>query len=318
MDWPWIVLICALAFFIVLPAAISFTVIPPLIFKIITVRSKPEKWSREAPSSSNPGIIEMWQESLRFREVYKKEESDIEANTSDGLKLKGLYYDFGSDTAVIIVPGRPESCIYSLYYGYPYAANKVNVCAIDTRAHGLSEGIYSGCGYMEKEDIFAFCKVLKEKGIKKVILHGICVGSCASIFACTDPNCPEIIQGVVTDGLFIHYYETLKRRVKKNKGPIYPTVWVFRHKIKKLYGIDCSKVGPITLIDQLRIPSLMMASKEDIFSLPHYTAALYEKNGSPNKRMDWFEHGPHSHLRRVDPAHYDSSIKQFIELVQGK
>lgn len=73
----------------------------------------------------------MWQESLRFRETHKDKESKIEATTADGYHLKGLYHDFGGDTAVIILGGRPETCIYALYYAYPYAEKGVNVCTFD-------------------------------------------------------------------------------------------------------------------------------------------------------------------------------------------
>ena len=318
MDWPIIVLLVALGIFIVLPGLISITVIPPIIFDAITARKKPEKWSREHPSSSNTGIVEMWGESLRFREKYKEVESEIEATSADGIHLKGLYYNFGSDTAVLILGGRPETCIYSLYYAYPYAENKVNVCVLDPRAHGLSEGIYSGCGYKEQEDLLAFAKVLIQRGIKKIILHGICVGSCASAFLATREDCPKEIKGLITDGLFIHYDEQLKKRIAKNKGPVYPTAWIFRHKIKKLYGIDCSKVGPISVLPSLRLPCLMMASKEDIFSLPKNTQLLFDINGSPDKQMEWFEHGPHSHLRRVDSEHYDRCVSDFIRKIQSQ
>lgn len=315
MDWPWILAIVLFGALIVLPLLISITIIPPVIFDAISKRSKPEKWSREHPSSSNPGIVEMWGESLKFRDLYKNKEEEIEATTADGLHLKGLYYDFGGDTCVMILGGRPETCIYALYYAYPYAKMGISVCAIDTRAHGLSEGTYSGCGYKEQEDIFAFVKTLREKGIRNVILHGICVGSSASALAACNPSCPKEIKGLVTDGLFIHYYETLIHRIKKNKGPVYPTVWIFRAKIKKLHGIDCSKFGPISELPKLRLPCLMMASKEDIFSLPKNTQRLYDVNGSSDKKLVWFEHGPHSHLRRVDPKLYDESVTEFAKKI---
>ena len=317
MDWPWNLIFILVMVLVVVPIAISFTIIPPIIFNVIAKRTKPQKWSREGPSSSNPGIVEMWGESLKFREKYHDVESEIEATTADGLHLKGLYYDFGGDTAVLILGGRPETAIYSLYYGYPYAEMGINVCVFDGRAHGLSEGVYSGCGYQEHEDFYAFIRVLaQEKGIKKVILHGICVGSCAAMMAATRENRPEQIKGIVTDGLYIHYYETLRHRIKKNKGPVYPTVWIFRHKIKKLIGVDCKKFGPITEIPKLSLPCLMMASKEDIFSLPKNTQMLFDANGSPEKKLVWFEHGPHSHLRRVDANLYDSSVKEFAQSLQ--
>ena len=317
MDWPWNLILILFIALIALPGAISFTIIPPMVFDIISKRSKPEKWSRNGPSSSNPGIIEMWGKSLEFRELYKDKEQEIEATTSDGLHLAGLYYDFGGDTAVIILGGRPETCIYALYYAYPYAESGVNVCAIDCRAHGLSNGVYSGCGYLEYQDIYAFIRVLKEKGIKKVILHGICVGSCSSTIAASRSDRPEEIKGLVTDGLYIHYYETLRRRIRKNKGPLYPTLWVFKAKVKKLTGIDCAKYGPLSEIPKLDMPCLMMASKEDIFSLPENTQKLFDLNGSKDKKMVWFEHGWHSHLRRVDPELYDESVKEFIEKIRS-
>ena len=316
MNWPLFYSLLAVGVFLLIPGLLSITLMPPIIFDAISARKKPDKWSREHPSSDNPGIVEMWGESLKFREIYEDNEQEIEATTKDGLHLKGLYYDFGSTTAVIILGGRPETCIYSLYYGYPYAKAGVNVCVIDPRAHGLSEGVYSGCGYQEQMDIEAFAKVLIEKGIRKIILHGICVGSCAATMLATSPDCPKEIKGLVTDGLYIHYFETLKKRIKKNKGPVYPTVWMFRGRIKRLYGVDCSKVGPLSVIPELKIPCLMLASKEDIFSLPKNTQRLFDANGSPDKKLEWFEHGPHSHLRRVDTAHYDACVSEFIEKVE--
>lgn len=317
MNWPLLIILIVVGVLVVIPGLICTLIVPPFIFDAISARKKPEKWSRDHPSSPNPGIQEMWQDSIRFRERYKDKEQDIEATTSDGLRLKGLYYDFGSDVAVIILGGRPETCIYSLYYGFPYAEKGINVCTIDPRAHGLSEGVYSGCGYRENLDLLAFADVLIQKGIKKIILHGICVGSCAATLLSTDPSKPEEIKGLITDGLYIHYYETLKKRIKKNKGPVYPTVWMFRRKIKKLYGIDCSKFGPLSELPKLEIPCLMMASKEDIFSLPKNTQTLFDVNGSPDKKLEWFEHGPHSHLRRVDKEHYDSCVNEFIEKIKS-
>lgn len=318
MNWPLFYILLAIVVFLLLPFLISITIVPPFIFDAISARKKPDKWSRNHPSSPNPGIVEMWGESLKFREAYKDKEQEIEATTQDGLHLKGLYYDFGSTTAVIIMGGRPETCIYSLYYAYPYAEKGVNVCVFDPRAHGESEGVYSGCGYKEALDLRAFANVLIEKGVQKIILHGICVGSCAATLFAAEPDCPPQVKGLFTDGAYINYYETLKHRIAKNKGPVYPTVWLFRHYIKKLHGVDCAKEGPLTAMPKLRIPCLMVASKEDIFSLPKNTELLFEANGSPDKRLEWFEHGPHSHLRRVDTAHYDRIVGEFVDFVQSR
>ena len=62
----------------------------------------------------------------------------------------------------------------------------------------------------------------------------------------------------------------------------------------------------------------MLASKEDIFSLPKNTQMLYGLNASKEKELVWFEHAPHSHLRRVDGARYDEAVLRFVEKIEEK
>ena len=316
-PWAWVIIIVLLVT-IVIPGIPMLFFVPGMVTKIILARTKPSKFTRDHPSDlTNEGILNMWNESLKFRQENKDKEEDIRVVTEDGLHLAGLYYDFGSDIAVIILPGRPETCIYSLFYGVSYARAGVNVLAIDTRAHGLSEGYWTGCGYAEQLDILAFAKYLhEEKGINKIILHGICVGSSAVAHCAARKDLPPYIVGMVTDGLYASYYESLKIRIAKNKGMVYPGIWAFRSRIKKIYHYDIKTNGPMAVVQDIRIPSLMMASKEDIYSLPVRTQALYEKLGAPDKHLEWWEHGMHSHLRRIDPDHYDKTIADFVKKIK--
>ena len=314
-SWAIWTIVIVLVVTIVLPAIPMLFVVPGKVTKIILARTRPDKFSREQPSDKkNEDMLFMWNEALKFREANKTTEEDVRVVSSDGLKLAGLYYDFGSDIAVIILPGRPETCIYSLYYAESYKKAGVNVMVIDTRAHGESEGYWTGCGYAEQEDILAFAKYLHEqKGIDKIILHGICVGSSAVVHCAARKDLPPYFVGIVTDGLYATYYESLKIRIKKNKGMVYPGIWAFRSKIKKLYGYDIKNDGPINAVKHIKLPMTMIASKEDIYSLPDRTQTLYDTLSSPDKRMEWWEHGIHSHLRSFDTPHYDKVIQEFVE-----
>lgn len=313
---PWAIwLIVILMITVVIPGIPMLFVVPGQVTKYILARTKPTKFSRDQPSDlKNEDMLYMWSEAVKWREAHKDIEEDIRVVTEDGLHLAGLYYDVGGDTAVIILPGRPETCIYSLYYGISYANAGVNVMAIDTRAHGLSEGYWTGVGYAEQWDILAFAKYLHdEKGINKIILHGICAGSSAVIHCAARKDLPPYIVGLVTDGLYATYYESLKIRIKKNGGMVYPGVWAFRSKIKKLYRYDCKNDGPIYHVQDIKLPVMMIASKEDIYSLPPRTQELYDKFGSPDKQLQWWEHGAHSHLRSYDTERYDKIVKEFVE-----
>ena len=314
-DWAIWTIVIVILVTIVLPGIPMLFVVPGMVTKIILARTKPTKFSRDEPSDKkNEDMLYMWNEALKFREENKDKEEEVSVVTEDGLHLKGLYYDYGSDVAVIIMPGRPESCIYSLYYGISYAKAGVNVLAIDPRAHGLSEGYWTGCGYQEQYDILACAKWLhEEKGIQKIILHGICVGSSAVAHTAARKDLPSYIVGMVTDGLYATYWHSLKIRIKKNGGMVYPGIWAFRRKIKKLYGYDIKTNGPIAAVKDIHLPTMMIASKEDIYSLPPLTQELYDKLGSEDKRLEWWEHGAHSHLRSFDTLRYDKLVKEFAD-----
>ena len=299
---------------VIIPAIYCHLFLPKQIFKMILTRSRPDKWSRDHCSDlKNEEMVAMWNQSLAFEKENENVREDIHVVTEDGLKLAGQYFDFGSDMAVIIAPGRPETCVYSCYYGYSYKRAGVNVLAIDTRAHGESEGTIHGCGYMEQYDILAFAKYLHEvKGVNKILLHGICVGSCSCSFVVAREDCPDYIVGIMTDGLYISFYETLWRRTTKNGGLPWVVCWYSRRKIKKLYGTDIKTEGPIVNVTKIKVPMVMVASKEDIFSLPKKTQMLFDINSSPDKKMVWWDKGAHSHLRYVDEEKYDHVVDEFV------
>lgn len=287
----------------------------PILWKTLFTKYKEDKWTRNGPSDNkDQEMLDMWNGGLKFIEENKDVCEELYVTTSDGLKIYGQYFDFGFNKAVIISSGRPETGIYSAFYASSYKKAKVNVMIYDTRAHGFSEGKVSGMGFQEREELLSLETWIHEnKQINKIILHGICVGSSSSTFAMIDERKPDYVVGLVTDGLYYSMKETLYLRVKHCHG--FPQVCVpyFGKKTKQIYGYDISKEGPFINVTKIKEPTLMMASKEDIFSLKERTQWLFDHLASKDKTLVWWEHGRHSHLKIVDEKLYDKSIKEFVD-----
>ena len=283
-----------------------------VIFEVLFVRNKKDKWSRSV-SWDNEEQQRMFDEGRKWGEENEKYRSQVSIK-SDGFKLVGEYFNFGSDKAVIVIPGRMESGTYSYYFSDPYKVAGYNVLAIDNRSHGLSEGRYNTIGLKEYRDIIAWAKYLHDEcQIKKVMIHGICIGSATGLYANVLKDSPDYIVGLVADGMYINFNESLNNHLIERKKPIFPFSSIIMFLMFLIAHKSPKKYGPINLIDKMKKPMLFIYSKEDTYSIPKYGQLLFDKCGSDKKRLVWFEHGVHSHVRINAPKKYDETVISFLK-----
>ncbi len=285
-------------------------IIASIIFRELLVRTNKKKWSRDC-SWDDEEQKRMFAEGELWGEENKEFQKRVSVK-SDGFTLVGEYFDFGYDKAVIIVPGRMETCVYSYYFASPYKQAGYNVLAIDNRSHGLSEGRYNTVGIKEYKDLLCWAKFLHdEQNIKKAWFHGICIGAATCLYAFTSEKAPDYFEGLTTDGMYLHFGDMLERRIVERKHNPHPCVEIVMAFIKLVSGKNPAKDGPIHRIDKMNKPILFIYSKMDVYSPESAVMKLYEKCGSA-KRIEWFEKGIHSHVRINDEERYDEVIKNFI------
>ncbi|MBQ2157858.1 MAG: hypothetical protein II443_04765, partial [Oscillospiraceae bacterium] len=140
MDWIVYVII---ALFVLV--AVPLLGIPALVYRVLLVRTSKEKWGRSMSMPEDEEYAEMYRRGLKWGEEHADKKRDVKIKNGR-LSLYGEYFDFGFKKAVIIVPGRMESCLYSYFFGEPYRASGYNVLVIDGRAHGLSDGKINSLG----------------------------------------------------------------------------------------------------------------------------------------------------------------------------
>ena len=301
----------------ILAAFILFAVFPTflisfIIFEVLFVRNKKDKWGRSV-SWDDKEQQTMFDEGKAWGEENEKFRKTVTIK-NDGFVLVAEYFDFGFDRVAIIIPGRMESGTYSYYFSDPYKQSGFNVLAIDNRSHGLSEGRYNTIGLKEYRDIIAWAMYMHDYHAQnKVIIHGLCIGSATGLYACLANNSPDYICGLVADGMYVNFNESLNNHLIERHKPVFPFSMEIMFLVALIAHKSPKKHGPINLIKDMKKPILFIYSKEDTYSVPEKGQLLYDTCGSDKKRLVWFDHGAHSHVRINAPEKYDRTINEFIK-----
>lgn len=272
-------------------------------------RSK-DQWGRSISEYSDYQI-KMDEEGMSWHYEHQSRKKDVHI-VNKGLNLYGEYYDFGSDKAVMILSGRTESLRYGYYFAKPYSDSGFNVLVVDPRAHGLSDGLYNTVGFEESGDALEWARFLeREMGVKTVVFHGICIGAAGGMLGITSPDCPDCVKGLVTEGMFANFGESMKNHLIEKKRNWFPIRQCIDFWMKRYTGHSMMK-GPIDYIPKMNKPLLMIQSKMDIYSTPENAKKLFDACPSEHKSIVWYDKGGHSQLRLTDTEKYDNAVKEFL------
>ena len=296
-------------------SAIGFGIFAPfyaahLVYTKVLKRESKAHWGREV-SSDHPKALQMDEIGMQWQREHDQYRQDVHI-VRDGDNLYGEYYDLGYDKAAIILSGRTESLRYGYYFAAPYSRFGCNILVIDPRAHGLSDGQFNTVGFEESLDALAWTRFLADsKGVKSVVYHGICIGAATGMLAITHDDCPACVRGIVTEGMFINFRESMKNHLIERKKPVFPILQCIDFWMKRYTGHSMSK-GPVDVIGKLNKPILMLQSKEDRYSTCTNAKKLFALCGTEQKQLVLFDHGEHSMLRITDTEKYDLAITNYL------
>ena len=313
MEW-WVILL--IVFGVILGAVFLYFfhmfLVAFILFEILFVRTKKEKWSRTV-SWDDEEQRQMFAQGKKWGEDNEEYRKTITI-TNEGFKLIAEYFDFGFKKTVIIIAGRMESGTYSYYFSDAYKRSGYNVLAIDNRSHGLSEGRYNTIGLREHRDILAWARYIhNECGVEKVLIHGLCIGSATGLYALTSKNCPDYMEGLIADGMYVRFKESMDNHLRERKKPVFPISNMIMWLIGLMGGNNPNTFAPINEMKKMHLPMLFIYSKEDTYSLPEKGQQLFDLCPSKKKRIVFFDHGAHSHVRINAPEKYDQTIMDFIK-----
>ena len=65
----------------------------------------------------------------------------------------------------------------------------------------------------------------------------------------------------------------------------------------------------------MEVPVLFIWGDKDVYCLPEKSKILFEKCGSNDKQLEWFEGAEHSRVRLNDEDRYDALVRDFLTRV---
>lgn len=280
------------------------------IYSATLTRKTKDKWGRQV-SIVTERTLRMDDIGIEWQRKHNKYKSDVHI-IRNGINLYGEYYDMGYDRAVIVLSGRTESLRYAYYFAKPYTDAGFNVLAVDSRCHGLSDGRYITVGFEESKDALAWSRLLTEDyGVKAILYHGICIGAAGGMLAITSPDCPETVKGLIAEGMFPRFRESMRNNLIERKRLMFPVLQLVMLHFRAHTGYTMRK-GPADHIIKMDKPLLMIHSKKDKYSTYDNAVRMFESCPSKHKTLVSYEEGDHSMLRITDTEKYDSAIKNFI------
>ena len=301
---------------IIIGAALLLFVLPVLamsfaLYAVLLLRTSKNKWGHTCSFPDDPEYVRMYNAGLEWEKTVTDKKRPVQVK-SGRYRLVGEYFDFGAKRAVIIIAGRTESYQYSYYFASAYERDGYNVLVIDNRAHGYSDGHINRLGYGEYKDIIKWSGLLVSLGNSSVVLHGICIGASTALFAAASKKCPGYIRAVVTEGMYVNFYESLKNHFKEKNKPLFP---IIQGVVTHLFFISRANVvtdGPIRRIKKMYRPILMLQSRQDTYSVPEFAQVLYDRCPSETKKLVYFPVGAHSRIRINDEQGYDRTVSEFL------
>jgi fermentation-respiration switch protein FrsA (DUF1100 family) len=253
--------------------------------------------------------------------IVSEDYENIEFKSTDGLLLKGWWFQIGSDKLVIMVAGLIPNRTNIDYYGMWVAKELVeagyDVIVYDSRAHGESEGSRISYGKSEGKDILGAVQFAKNEGFEpeNIAIIGDSTGA-VSILMVADQL--KNVGALVIDTAATDYKPIITRRLWEEKfvpPPFSPGIFFFTDTIFRL-GIG--EVKPIEKLSLVPERKFLFLHGELDETFPVAEARKLKEAASSESKLVIFPNGSHIETFKSDPDLYKAEIFDFLSSELGK
>lgn len=198
----------------------------------------------------------------------------IQVRSDDGTALAGRMIPGTKRLRpwVLLLHGFGGSWRDSLAFSRIYAAHDCNIMLVDMRAHGESEGEWTGSGWLDRRDIIAWCSwIIARTGEEaQIIIHGTGMGATAALFAAQEKDFPAQARAIVSDSAYIDIWNETALRLGNGFAKPQPMLDLCRTMLRKSKGgYDLGKGNILPGIQGISTPLFIMHGEEDACTPPY-------------------------------------------------
>ncbi len=258
------------------------------------------------PPLYNPGSLGMAYQNFNIK-------------TADSLTLRGWYVSTGEEESntLLIIHDLSQSKISYLNMMKQMYDRGLNICAVDMRAHGNSDGDEFSPGMVTVADFkIVLDSLQKKKETNHVAVFGAGLGAAVAIqLASVDERC----EALIVQSPFVNFYDYVNNYVKR-KWKIMGFVLhvVLERKLEKQLQYELKDLDLPEIVRYIKTPSLFICGGNDEIIAPVETYATYDSSGAKEKNLILVKKAEHDNIEQIGGEEYYNSIAQFIANVIPK
>jgi fermentation-respiration switch protein FrsA (DUF1100 family) len=243
-----------------------------------------------------------------------------DARTGQTLKLAGWWmpHEEARGRCAVLLHGYSDAKVGAIAWAPMLHALRMNVLAIDLRAHGESEGTYSTGGFFERDDVNQVVNQLqaqRPEDARQVVLFGISMGAAVAAAAAA---MRDDLAGVILESPFADHYQAAVVHAHLHGLPGNGFVWAAQRFVKVFTGADLREVRPVDMVGKIRCPLLVIHCADDPFvperDAEALEAAVRARPAEWGPTVYWrVEGAAHVMALCADPAEYQRRVGEFLE-----
>ena len=273
--------------------------------EVASIDNETEKTIEENRKSEKE-LAENWAQNINNKKV------EVKAN--DGITLRGTEYIINEENNkwAIVLHGYRSETDSVLSIGMHFYEKGYNVLIPSMRACGDSEGEYIGMGWLDKDDLQCWIKLITEQVPKsEIILHGSSMGAATVLMASGD-NLPENVKAIVADSGYTSVWDIFTSEAKARFNlPAFPILNMFEIVANVRAQYDIKEASALEQVKNSKTPILFIHGDADDFVPEYMCEELYSAANCTKEKLIIHD-ARHTDSKYKEPETYYNKIFEFI------